>query len=405
VHVLFVHRNFPAQFGHIAAHLAEDRGWRATFVSERPAGQVDGIELIQYTPRGAATKRGHYLARGFENAVWHAAAVWDALKPFEATLQPDLIVGHSGFGSTLYLRELFPDAAMIGYFEWYYRAHGSDLDFRPEQRVRDYDRLRAASRNAMILLDLEQCDAGYSPTEFQLSVMPQTYRPKLRVLHDGIDTGFWRRHELPERRLGNLRLEPGRRLVTYVSRGLESMRGFDIFMKAAKRICETRDDVVFVVVGEDRVAYGGDLDRIDERSFMQHVLAEDDYDLSRINFVGTVEPAVLAQLLSLSDLHIYLTVPFVLSWSLLDAMACGCTILASDTEPVREVIEDGSNGLLCDFFDADALAAQALETLDDPALSRELGDQARATIQERYSTYVMLPRIVSFYEEILAQRR
>lgn len=404
MHVVFVHKNFPAQFGHIARHLVKEKGHRATFVSEQPAGVVEGIEKIQYAVRGGATKQTHYFSRSFENAVWHAGAVYDALKPFRATLRPDLIVGHSGFGSTLYLPELFPGTPIVSYLEYFYRSRDSDVDFRPEHPPREYDRLRSPTRNAMILLDLEYCAAGYSPTEFQRGVMPEAYRPKIRVLHDGIDTGFWRPQEIPDRTIGKLKLGPGERLVTYVSRGLEAMRGFDVFMRAAKRIYEAHPDVRIVVVGEDRVAYGGDLRHIEERSFKEHVLSQDDYDLERILFAGRVEPSVLARLLSLSDLHVYLTVPFVLSWSLLDAMACGCTILASDTAPVRELIHDGENGLLCDFFDADRLAARALDVLADPERHRELGRAARRTIEERYSMDVIMPRMLAFYEEVAGGR-
>ena len=398
-----MHKNFPAQFGHVGARLVSERGWRCTFVSEKPPGSAGGVDNIQYRPRGGATKDTHYLSRTFENGVWHAAGVYEALRPVSAAVKPDLIVGHSGWGSTLFLRELYPDAPVINYFEYFYRPRDSDLDFRPDVPVAEVDRLRSPARNAMILLDLEYCAAGYSPTRYQHGLMPDAYKPKLRVIHDGIDTGVWRRHELPERRLGNLVLGERERLVTYVSRGLEMMRGFDVFMRMAKRVCDADPNVRFVVVGEDRVAYGGDLRHTGGKSFKQHVLEQDDYDLDRIHFVGQVQPPQLARLLSLSDLHVYLTVPFVLSWSCLDAMACGCTVLGSDTAPVREVIADGENGLLCDFFDDEAMAERALEVLADPAAHRErLGTAATRTVAERYALDVTFPAMASFYEEVAA---
>jgi hypothetical protein len=192
MHVLFVHKNFPAQFGHIASHLVRERGWECTFVSERPSRELGGVRTIQYSTRGGATESTHYASRTFENAVWHAAGVHDALQSVRSMLDPDLIVGHSGFGSTLFLRELFPDAPVINYFEYFYRAHDSDLDFRHDVPVAEADRLRSPARNAMILLDMEYCAAGYTPTEFQHALMPDAYRDKIRVLHDGIDTSFWR---------------------------------------------------------------------------------------------------------------------------------------------------------------------------------------------------------------------
>lgn len=323
------------------------------------------------------------------------------MKPVSAAIRPDLIVGHSGWGSTIFLRELYPDAPVINYFEYFYRPDDSDLDFRPDVPVAEVDRLRSPARNAMILLDLEYCAAGYAPTNYQHGLLPEAYRDKVRVIHDGIDTSIWRPMPNEDRRVGSLRLGPQERLVTYVSRGFEMMRGFDVFMKAAKRICDADPDVRFVVVGSDRVAYGGDLRVTGGRSFKDHVLAQDDYDLDRIHFVGNVKPRMLARLLSLSDLHFYLTAPFVLSWSCLNAMACGATMLCSDTPPIREVITPGENGLVCDFFDDAAFAEQALEVLDDPdSHRRRLGRAASATIEERYALDVTFPVIADFFETV-----
>jgi hypothetical protein len=159
MHVLFVHQNSPAQFGHIACHLIRSRGWRCSFVSQTPAGGVDGIRKIRYHTAGGARQTTHYCSRTFENATWHAHGVYEACKA-HPDLRPDLIVGHSGFGSTLFLPELYPGVPVINYFEYYYRPHGSDLDFRPEFRAQELDFLRSRARNAMILLDLINCRVG-----------------------------------------------------------------------------------------------------------------------------------------------------------------------------------------------------------------------------------------------------
>ena len=404
MHVLFVHRNFPAQFGHIASRGARERGWTATFVSEKPPGSAGGVNNIQYAPRGSATEGTHVLSRTFENGIWHAAGVYEALRPVQAAVRPDLIVGHSGWGSTLLLRQLYPDVPVINYFEYFYRPTDSDLDFRPDFPVAEIDRLRSPARNAMILLDLEYCAAGYSPTEYQRGLMPTAYQDKLRTIHDGIDTGFWQPAENgfgEERQIGSLKLGPQEKLVTYVSRGLEMMRGFDVFMKAAKLMVERDPDVRVVVVGSDEIAYGGDLRYTGGSSFRDHVLAQDSYDLSRIHFVGRVRPEQLSRLLGMTDLHIYLTAPFVLSWSCLDAMSCGAPMLCSDTAPVREVISDGKNGRLVDFFDHEGIAEAAREMLTDPAASREnYGQAARQTVLENYALDVTFPRMADFYESV-----
>jgi len=394
MHLLFVHRNFPAQFGHIAAHLVEHEGFRSTFVSELPPGVERGIERVQYKPSGGATAATHFCSRTFENGVWHAHAVYEVLKA-RPDIRPDLIVGHSGFGSTLFLPELY-DCPIVNYFEYYYRAHDCDMDFRPEFRTGELETLRAHSRNAMILLDLEACQAGYCPTEWQQSLFPQAYQAKLETIFDGIDTDLWRRREVP-RRVGDREIPPDTRIVTYVSRGFESMRGFDVFMRVAKRIYQARPDVVFICVGSDRVCYGGDMKYIQASSFKEHVLAQDEYDLDRFVFTGNVPTSTLADLLSISDLHLYFTVPFVLSWSLMNALACECTVVASGTAPVVEMIEHEQNGLLADFHDEDRLVELALTVLDDPPVYRRLGQAARQRIEERYSLAVSLPRMLDLY--------
>ena len=400
MHVLFVHKNFPAQFGHIASYLVKQKGYRCTFVSETPPGMVEGIQKIQYRASGGASEHTQYFSRTFENAMAHTAGVYQALKPQITRLRPDLVVGHSGFGSTLFLPELFPGTPLINYFEYFYHPHNSDIDFRPEWPVLEEDVLRSRARNAAILLDLEYCQAGYSPTAYQASLMPEAYQHKLRVLHDGIDTQFWRRMALEERGIGSYRFGPETRIVTYVSRGFESMRGFDIFMRAAKKIMAADPRVVFLIVGSDRVCYGGDLKFIKDKSFKDYVLKQDDYDLSRLLFLGQVKPSELARIFSLSDLHIYLTVPFVLSWSLLDALACGCTVLASDTAPVREFIRQGETGLLENFFDVDGFAETALKVLADPRAYRHLGQAGERLIREQYSLDTIIPRMTAFYEAV-----
>jgi len=398
MHVLFVHQNFPAQFGHIARHLIRRRGWTCSFVSKTPGGSVNGIEKVEYTTTSGARETTHYCSRTFENAVWHAHGVFEACKA-RPDLRPDLIVGHSGFGSTVYLPELYPGVPIINYFEFYYHPHQSDMDFRPEFPPSELDFLRARSRNAMLLLDLETCGRGYSPTHFQKKLFPAVYRPKIDVIFDGIETDLFRRNDKVDRRVGDRSIPATTRVVTYVSRGFEAMRGFDIFMKVAKRIYEQYSDVVFVVVGSDRVCYGGEEKHIEHKTFREHVLAQSEYDMSKFIFTGLLPVSKLVDLWSFSDLHLYFTVPFVLSWSMMDALACGCTVLASNTEPVREMIEDGRNGLLCDFFDVEGFAQKAIGVLRDPGAFRYLGAAAVELIREQYAIDVILPRLARLFEQ------
>ena len=401
MHIVFVHQNFPAQFGHIGHFLAENHGFRCTFVSEKPPAKSGNIERIQYKVQGGATAQNHYCSRTFENATWHTHAVFEALKA-RPNIKPDLIVGHSGFGSTLYLRELF-DCPIINYFEYFYHTVGADMDFRPDFPTREIDKLRARSRNAMLLLDLHNCDVGYSPTCWQKGRFPKLTHDKIRVIFDGIDTNIWKPQEelrKSPRKLGNLSIPEGTKIVTYATRGMESMRGFDIFMKMAKKLCDKRSDVVFIIAGQDRVCYGGDSRFTDGKSFKDWVTSQDTYDLSRFHFVGMLPPAGLSHLFSITDLHIYLTVPFVLSWSLMNALACGTTILASKTAPVMEMIEDNKNGLLEDFFDVDGFVERADQVLNDPQAYRHLGETGANMIRDQYSLDVCLPKMLELYQEV-----
>ena len=417
MHILYVHQNFPAQFGHIARHLVDKLGWRCTFISQTPPGIVDGIEKVTYKIKGGATKQNHYCSRTFENTVWHCDGVFEALQQLPA-IQPDLIVGHSGFGSTLFLRELYGDTPIINFFEYYYRAHDplSDMDFRKDLgwEVPEQNYLRSYCRNAMILLDLQNCKIGYTPTEFQRSRFPLEYSGKLEVIFDGVDRGIYHGHQehlrpglekRTAREIMGVDVPPDTRIVTYVSRGFESMRGFDIFMRTAKLIAAQYPKVLFFVVGTDRIAYGGDENYIHGyKSFKEWTLSRDQYDLSKFVFTGRLAPAELGRLLATTDLHIYLTVPFVLSWSMMDALSCGAVVLASKTAPVEEMIKDGENGLLADFFNPEDFATKAINVLKDPAAYRSLGRAAEQMIIEQYSLEAVLPRMLKLYEQALAGR-
>lgn len=417
MHILYVHQNFPAQFGHIAKHLVEKKGWRCTFVSQTPPGRVAGIEKIQYQPAGGATKATHFCSRTFENSVWHTHAVFEAMRK-RPDVRPDLIVGHSGFGSTLFLRELYGDTPIINFFEYYYLPHDpeSDMDFRRDLpwKVEQIKYLRSRCRNAMILLDLQNCDIGYTPTQFQRSRFPGEYLPKLRVIFDGVDRAIYHGYgealrPAPAQRgtrtlPGGVEVGPDTRVVTYVSRGFESMRGFDIFMRSAKLIYQQYPDVKFVVVGTDRVAYGGDENYTGGKTFKDWVLSQDEYDLGKFAFVGRLPTDELGKLLASGDLHMYLTVPFVLSWSMMDALSCGAVVLASSTAPVKEMIRDGENGLLADFFRPEEFAAKAVKVLQDPSGYRPLGRAGERMISEQYSLDAVLPEMLKLYDDAVGRR-
>jgi glycosyltransferase involved in cell wall biosynthesis len=402
MHVLFILQNFPAQFGHVADYLTRRKGFRCTFLSQNPPGVDGGIERIQYQLRGGATAQTHFFSRTFENAIWHSHASYEAMEA-RPDVRPDLIVAHSGFLSPIFLRELY-SCPIVCYFEYYYRTRGADMDFRTDFPCPVVNSLRARTRNANLLMDLEDCDVGYSPTRWQRSLFPRIFQDKIRTIFDGIETDIWRPLAGVPRRIAGRDIPQDMRIITYVARGMESIRGFDVFMEAANLLCKRRRDVLFVVVGEDRICYGGDEDFTGKKSFKQWVLERDEYDLSRFLFTGPVTIGNLVEIFALSDLHVYLTVPFVLSWSLMNALACGATVLASNTAPVREVIEHGKNGILVDFFDVEGLAEWACKVLDAPLDYRHLGRAGMEMIHERYSLDVCLPRMLALYEDAVYSR-
>lgn len=400
MHILYVHKNFPAQFGHVAARLVAEHGYQCTFATNQPAGETAGIRRLHYDPQGGAKASTHYFARSFENAIAHSHGVYEACKA-ATDLKPDLIVGHSGFGSTLFLRELY-DCPIINYFEYYYHAHNSDLDFRPEFPPLPQDTVRSYARNATILLDLDNCDAGYCPTAWQRSLFPENYQDDLEVIFDGIDTQLWAPRENLPRVVQGREIDADTRIVTYVSRGMEAMRGFDIFMQVAKRIYTEEPNTLFIVVGSERTAYGGDEKHIQASSFLKHVLSQDEYDLSKFVFAGRLQPHVLAEVLAMGDLHLYFTVPFVLSWSVFNALSSGCKVVASDTAPVREVIEHERTGLLADFYDIEGHTQNALRVLRDPAAHAQLGEAGRQLICENYTTEQSLAKMLKLYDRVVS---
>jgi glycosyltransferase involved in cell wall biosynthesis len=414
MHVMFIHPNFPAQFGHIANYLATQRKWQCTFVTS-----VDTTRLqlpfthINYKVKDGPQPTVFYNPSDVKDLFDHMAAIYRGLRG-TPQVRPDLVVGHTSYGTMLYLRLLYPQARFVGYFEllpppfW-----GDGLILRKEYPPPEGVRLFNATYHTLTYLHLHATDACYTPTRYQLTTAPQEMQHKIRVIFDGVDCDFFKRRTLPRPttvRLGHAGREtavtigPNTRVVTYVSRGLESIRGFDLFMKAAKRIYQAHPDVLFLIAGEERTNYGHELHHLPKGlTFKQWVLAQDEYDLTKFRFLGNIPPDHLVNLYSLSDLHLYLTVPYVLSWSLMQAMATGCTILGSATAPVQEVIEPDVNGLLADFYDVDGLAEQAIRVLGEPEAYRHLGTAARQHILEKYELKLCTKQLIQLFEEVVGE--
>jgi glycosyltransferase involved in cell wall biosynthesis len=391
--ILFLHPNFPAQFRHLASTLAQTPNHQVVFGTSRQQGSLAGVTKVLFSPSRQPTPQIHHYVRSLETAVLNGQAVYRvAQKLKDEGFEPDIVYGHSGWGPTLFIKDIFPQAKLLCYFEWFYHATGSDCDFDPAMDFTIDDQLRVRVRNAPILLDLYSCDRGLSPTQWQRQQFPPEFQPKLKVLHDGIDTSFFQPQPGAKLVLPSIGLDLSQvdELITYVARGMEPYRGFPQFMRSVAVIQQRRPNCHVVVVGEEGVFYGRTLP--DNKTYKQLMLEElPQLDLTRLHFTGRLPYDQYLQVLQASSVHIYLTYPFVLSWSLLEALSTGCLILGSSTPPVMEVIRDGENGLLVDFFSPEAIADRVDEVLEHPDRMATLRENARATILAGYDLAKLLP--------------
>lgn len=385
--VLFLHKDFPGQFLHLAPALARLPGVRVDALASDPVGTVDGVHLHVYGVDIAANSRPHPHLLHADRSIRRGQAVLAACALMARQgYRPDLVIGHNGWGEILYLKDLWPDVPLVGYFEFYYHGVGSDVGFDPPASVNLYDLAGVRSLNAAHLLGLVAVDRGVSPTCWQRDLHPQELRAKLALIHDGIDThtaspGSARPLLLPD----GTEVKPGQPVVTYVARNLEPYRGFHILMRAAVELLRARPDAQLVVAGGDDVSYGPLPDG--GGTWRERMLAElgAQLPLDRVHFVGTLPHGAFINLMRLSAAHVYLTYPFVLSWSMLEAMACGVTLVASDTPPVREVVEHGRNGLLVPFHDPVGVAGGLITALDmAPDRRQAMTMAARQTVIDHY---------------------
>ena len=397
--VLFLHDNFPAQFGYLGEHAAAN-GWDIWFGTQREGARHNNFKIFNYKPHREITKDVHPYAANFERGVLNGQAVArSAIALQKKGLNPDVVMAHSGWGPGNFAKDIWPNARYIGYFEWFYRRNAPDTVFMGESDGNIDQQLRTRSRNASIMMDLASCDLGICPTEFQRRQFPDCFQDKMRVMHDGINTEYY----VPERGkklvLPNLDLSHAEEIVTYVARGMEPYRGFPEFMKTAELIQQQRPQTHFVIVGEDRVAYGKALP--EGQSYKSKMLDALDLDMSRTHFTGLLPRKSYLEVLQASDLHVYLTVPFVLSWSMMESMSAGCAILASNTDPVREMVGDGVHGAMVNMKDPVGVAQQAIYLLDRPEIRHAMGDAARARIVEHYAQKNALPQKLALMESLV----
>ncbi|MCL2644567.1 MAG: glycosyltransferase family 4 protein [Betaproteobacteria bacterium] len=376
---LFIHQNFPGQFRHFANHLAQQPGTEVLAIGRDTAPGMKGVRLLRYRPHRVPGKETHPYVRSFEDAVLHGQQVLRILLKLKRQgYQPDAVLAHPGWGETLYVKLAFPDTKLIHYTEYYYRLEGASAGFDPEFPLDLESAALISSRNALHLLNIEQCDVGVTPTHWQKSLHPVAYQDKVQVIHEGVDTGLLGPDPAAFVDLPNgKRFRAGDPVVTYVARNLEPHRGFHCFMRALPELLKAHLGCQVIVVGGDDVSYGERPK--DAPNWREKMLRENPIDLGRVHFLGKVSYDIYRRILQVSAVHVYLTYPFVLSWSMLEAMASGCLLVASDTTPVREVVRHGENGWLFGFFDAKALVGRVLHALSAPPEAAALRVNARQT--------------------------
>ena len=406
---LFVHQNFPGQYRQLVRHLADQPQNTVYFITQPNTNFMQGVRTIVYEKPSLEGLNCHPLTADFDAAVRNAAMVADVCRKLSLDgVRPDIIVGHNGWGELMFLKDVFPDVPMLLYIEFYFHASGADLNFDPEHPGNPIDLLRLRVKNGITLIGMDAGDWGNVPTKWQRSVHPPEMRSRISVIHEGVDTDVVRPDPGAFLTLGrdNLRLTRADEVVTYVSRNLEPYRGFHVFMRAAREILRRRPHTRILIVGGDEVSYGAPAPR--GGRFRNQALAAlpDDFDRTRIHFLGQIPYPQYLRLLQISSVHVYLTFPFVLSWSFIEAMASGCAIVGSATPPVLEVLQDGVNGLAVDFFSPVAIANRVDSILDAPDRRADLRAAARETAVRDFDLRtVTLPRWLRLLDDLIAGRR
>lgn len=416
--VLFVHQNFPAQFKHLAPALVE-RGYNVSALT-LSKGKTDtwfGVRLFRYELKRGSTPGIHPWLVDFETKLIRGeACLRAALELKNKGYVPDVIIAHPGWGESLFLKDVWPDARLALFCEFYYNLQGADIGFDPEFSQSDIEgeAARLKMKNLTNDLQFSNVSAAISPTQWQASTFPEAFRNKITVIHDGIDTEAIRPNvnvKVELRRPGSdlpMSLTRKDEVITFVNRNLEPMRGYHVFMRALPRLLANHPNAKVIIVGGDGVSYGAKptMGKNGAATWKEVFLKEvrgriSDADWERVHFVGQVPHQTFICLLQLSTVHVYLTYPFVLSWSLLEAMSAGAAIVASDTAPVREVISDGENGLLVDFFSVEDLVGGISRLLADSEYRNRLGEAARLTAIKRYDLKsVCLPAQIRWLNDV-----
>jgi len=397
---LFIHPNMPGQYKHLVRTFADQPEHEVVFITKPSKVQIEGVKKIEYKVSRQAQPETHKYLLSLEKYIYSAQEVWRVCQALKTQgFEPDIVCAHPGWGDTLLLRDFYKDIPFLYFMEFYYHAHGSDSNFLNKEPTSHDEAAQIRFKNSLHLMNAEACDLAISPTHFQAQKHPPEFLSKFSIIHDGIDTETIQPSEKNDLTLPNGKVIKAKTpLITYVTRNIEPYRGFPTFIKAIELILKKNPDVEVLVIGGDGSGYGKSAPK--GTSHKEIAMQGLDLDFERVHFFGKVPYPYYLKVLQASSLHMYLTVPFVLSWSLLESMAAGCCVLASDTEPVREVIQDQKNGCLVDFFDHEGFAHKALELLSHKDLADQLKTKARETIMKHYALKDLLPLHIELIETL-----
>ena len=397
--ILFIHKNFPAQFGTLGKWLST-QGWDVTFATKRKVVGHQGFRVVQFANKRDITKGVHRYLAGTEGAIIEGQGfARTGIVLANEGYRPDIVVAHSGWGVGTFAKDVWPDAKFVSYAEWWYQWPAVDRSPHDTPDKEPVDaRARTRVRNTPMLLDLMASDAILCPTRFQADQFPKMWRDRMTVMHDGIDTDLNSPGPLSGDLGSELGIPPEGKTLTFVARGMEPQRGFPEAMQAASILMQRNSNLHFVVVGEDRVAYGN---RAKVDSWKAKMLAELDFDESRLHFTGLVPRNKLVDVFRLSDAHLYLSTPFVLSWSVLDAMSCGCHVVAAKSAATEEFIQSGMNGDMVSVSETGEIVQAVENAMSDEIRSKTIRSNARSTIVDNVSISGIFPQKEAFFGALI----
>ena len=405
INILFIHHDLAGQFIHLLHYLSKHKDYGVFGICCEKNNKQAELELYQqlfsYKAKDLTKLTAHHYVTDLQRSVLNAQAVFNILQGCKKKgIHFDLAVSHLGWGESLYFKNVYPDTPLIGYAEFFFHAQGADAGFDPIYPVSQDFELQIKTLNAQLLLGMTECDALVTPTPWQKSLFPPLWQSQINVIHEGVDINICKPNENICFTLDNGQvLTKQDEVITYSARNLEPYRGFSIFLKAIERVCQLNPNCHIIITGGDEVSYSPKLP--EGECYRENYLKTVCLPMDRVHFLGTVSYQTHIQLLQLSSVHIYLTYPFVLSWSFIEAMACGCVIIASDTCPVMDVLENNSNGIAVNFFDDQQISSEIIAVLNHPQRKKYLGIMARQKIQRYYQHQFSINQYLQLFQQLL----